>query len=96
MNENYYNKHYITTDAQGRIVDGWSDGPFPGRDITGAICINDQGGYQFRLCIGGEENPALYDMDGIPRYKWEDNQVVERAEEEICGKEKGAGANEAQ
>ena len=24
---NNYNKHYITTDAQGRITDGWSDGP---------------------------------------------------------------------
>ena len=30
MEENmydFYNKHYIVTDAQGRITDGWSDGP---------------------------------------------------------------------
>ena len=35
----YYNKHYIATDAQGRIVDGWSDGPYRGRDAAGAVCI---------------------------------------------------------
>lgn len=64
-----YNRHYITTDAQSRITDGWSDGPHPDRDATGAICINEQGGYQFRLFPGGEENPPLYTMDGIPLYR---------------------------
>ena len=74
----FYNKHYIATDAQGHISDGWSDGPHPERDTTGAICINEQGGYQFRLFPGGEENPPLYDMDGIPLYGWDGEQVIPR------------------
>lgn len=83
MNE-FYNKHYITTDAQSRIVFGWSDGPHPDRDTSGAICINEEGGYQFRLFPGGEENPPLYTMDGIPLYKWDGEAVVPRTEEEIA------------
>lgn len=80
----YYNKHYITTDTQGRITDGWSDGPHPDRDTTGAICINEQGGYQFRLSPGGEENPPLYTMDGIPLYRWDGELVMARTDEEIA------------
>lgn len=79
----FYNKHYITVDADGRITDAWSDGPHPDRDTNEAICINEQGGYQFRLSPGGEENPALWDMDGIPLYKWDGAQVIQRTAEEI-------------
>lgn len=79
-----YNRHYITTDAQGRITDGWSDGPHPNRDTSGAICINDQGGYQFRLWPGGEENPSLFAEDGIPLYKWDSSKVMPRTEEELA------------
>lgn len=82
--DNGYNKHYITVDDQGRIVDGWSDGPHPEKDTAGAICINEQGGYQFRLFPGGEENPPLYTMDGIPLYRWAGEAVVPRTEEEIA------------
>ncbi len=82
--DEFYNKHYITTDAQSRIVSGWSDGPHPDRDTSGAICINEQGGYQFRLFPGGEENPPLYTMDGIPLYKWDGEQAIPRTEEEIA------------
>lgn len=80
------NKHYITTDGQGRIIDGWSDGPHPTKDTTGAICINEQGGYQLRLILDSketEENPPLYTMDGIPLYKYADGEVIPRSEEEI-------------
>ena len=80
----YYNKHYIATDAQGRITDGWSDGPHRGRDAAGAVCINERGGYQFRLFPGGEENPPLYTMDGIPLYRRDGEAVVPRTEEEIA------------
>lgn len=81
----FYNRHYITTDANRRITSGWSDGPLRDRDTTDAICINEQGGYQFRLFPGGEENPPLYTMDGIPLYKWdsENQKVVKRTNEEI-------------
>ena len=68
MNE-YYNNHYITTDPEGRITYGWSTGPLPGRDTSGAVLLTDQGGYQFRLTPGGEENPPLYTEDGIPLYR---------------------------
>ena len=78
------NRHYIITDAQGRVTSGWSDGPHPTRDTTGAICINDQGGYQFRASPDGEENPALETDDGIPLYRWDGCQVVPRTEEEIA------------
>lgn len=82
--EEIYNKHYITEDDQSRILDGWSDGPHPEKDTAGAICINEQGGYQFRLFPEGEENPALWTMDCIPLYKYVDGQVVARTEEEIA------------
>jgi len=79
----FYNRHYITVDAQGRVTDGWSDGPRSDQDTTRAICINDKGGYQFRLFPGGEENPALYTMDGIPLYRWDGEKAVRRSDEEI-------------
>lgn len=95
MDDYISNKHYITVDDRGHIVDGWSDGPHPEKDTTGAICINEQGGYQFRLLVTfsnidgepwhqqTEENPALWDMDGIPLYKYEDGEVLERTQEEM-------------
>lgn len=79
----YYNRHYINTDMQGRIINGWSDGPHPERDTDGAVCINEQGGYQFRLYPRGEENPPLYTMDGIPLYRWDGEAVQTRTQEEI-------------
>ena len=83
MNE-FYNNHYITVDEQNRITDGWSDGPRPDRDTTGAILLSDNGGYQFRLFPDGEENPCLYEWDHmIPLYKYEDGEVVRRTTEEI-------------
>jgi len=83
MNE-LYNRHYITIDSQGRITNGWSDGPNPGRDTADAICLNAQGGYQFRLFPGGEENPPLFDADGIPLYRWDGEQVIARTAAEIA------------
>lgn len=81
--EEQYNKHYVTVDDQGRVVDAWSDGPFPDKDTTEAVCINDQGGYQLRLGDDGEENPPLFDRHGVPLYKWENGQVVARGAEEL-------------
>lgn len=81
--EEQYNTHYIKLDDQGRIVDGWSDGPFPDKDTENAVCINEQGGYQFRLTPGGEENPPLFDRHGFPLYKWENGQVAARTAEEL-------------
>lgn len=61
-------KHYIQVDEAGRIIAGWSNGSFPDRDTAGAILLTDQGGYQFRLEPGGEENPVLTNPDGTHRY----------------------------
>lgn len=83
MNEEIYNRHYITTREDGVITATWSDGPQPDRDTTYAVCINERGGYQFRMFPDGEENPAIYDTDGIPLYKWDGERVLRRTEEEI-------------
>ena len=82
--DKFYSKHYIVTDAKGRITSGWSDGPHPDREASNAVCINDQGGYQFRLSPDGEENPPLYTMDGIPLYRWDGKQPVLRTEAELA------------
>lgn len=79
--EPFYNQHFIEVDEQNRIVKGWSDAFAP--TTENAICINEQGGYQFRLWPDGEENPNLFTMDGIPLYKWDGEQVVARSEAEI-------------
>lgn len=87
MDEQYneqYNKHYVKTDGQGRIVEGWSDGPCPDKDTAGAVCIDQEGGYQFRLTPGGEENPSLFDRQGIPLYQYEGGQVAARSEAELA------------
>ena len=78
----FYNKHYITVDERGRIVCGFSDAFREPSDTD--ICINEQGGYQFRLFPGGEENPALFaDPYMIPMYKYDNGKVVKRTAEEI-------------
>ena len=82
--DEFYNKHYIKPDSSNRIIDCWSDGPRPDCDTADAICINEQGGYQFRLFPDGEENPSLYDAEGIPLYKWNGQAVVKRTAEEIA------------
>ena len=79
-----YFKHYIKCDKQGRIVDVWSNGPASKRDITDAICINEQGGYQFRFSPDGEENPFIFTDEGVPMYAWNGESVVERPGEEIA------------
>lgn len=79
----FYNKHYILIDTANNIILGWSDGPHNNKSTEGAICINDKGGYQFRLTPDGEENPPIYNMDGIPLYKWDGKQVIPRTEAEI-------------
>ena len=79
---NFYNKHYITVDEQNRIVNGFSDAFHQPTETD--ICINEKGGYQFRLYQDGEENPSLFDWNGmIPLYKWENSEVVRRTEEEL-------------
>lgn len=78
---NFYNKHYIRTDDRSVIVYGFSDA-FE-QPLETDICINEQGGRQFRLTLDSGENAPLKENHGIPLYKWEGNKIVERAKEEI-------------
>ncbi|MCM1215477.1 MAG: hypothetical protein NC548_13270 [Lachnospiraceae bacterium] len=79
-----YNNHYISIDEKNRVVDGWSDGPLPEKDIlSNDICINSKGSYQFCLIPDGEENPLLFTEDMIPLYKWDGETVISRTAEEI-------------
>ena len=71
-----YHKHYIKCDERGRIIDTWSDGPLYNRDITGAVCINEQGEYQFRFSPDGEENPFIFTDEGVPMYAWNGESVA--------------------
>lgn len=72
--------HYIIVDDNNCIIDGWSDGPC-NKDTSTAICIAESESYHFAFL--GEENPALFDMNGIPVYKYENGEVAPRTSEEI-------------
>lgn len=76
-----YNKHYVRVDAEERIIKGFSDAFEQPQE--GDVCIEEQGGYQFRLLAGGEENPTLCDDAGVALYKMEEGQVKQRTQEEI-------------
>lgn len=81
MNESY-DKHYITVD-NGRITDGFSSAF---RQPQGSdICINEHGGYQFRLFPDGEENPPLTDMlTGCRLYRYDNGQVRKATDAELA------------
>lgn len=81
-NMNFYNRHYIRIREDGCVVDGFSDA-FRQPSETD-ICINEQGGYQFRLFPGGEENPSLFEWEHmVPLFRWDGQNVVKRTDEEI-------------
>lgn len=85
MDFEHPNKYYLKTREDGAIIDAFSDGPHHERNTDGYILFG-QGGYQLRLTINGkqtEENPNMYDMIGIPLYKWDGTQIVARTKEEI-------------
>lgn len=76
-------RHYISTREDGAIIKTWSNGLFPDRDVSKAICIDEHGSYQFRFYPDGEENPLIYDEYHIPLYKWDGKKVVLRSDKEI-------------
>lgn len=78
-----YNKHYIVVDEFGNITSVWSDGPHYMKDTSNAVCITEEGSYQFRFTPGGEENPSIFTEDGIPMYKWDGTRVIKRTDDEI-------------
>ena len=75
-------KVYFQTDDQNRIIrcDGGCTTP---ADLTGWVQIDEGTGDKYNLCQSHYFDGGLYTMDGIPRYKLQDGQAVERTQEEI-------------
>ena len=72
-------KHYIITDASGRILRGFSD-DFE-QPSESAICVNEDGGRHFEL--DGCVNPPMIDMNGVSLFKFDGGKVVARTQEEL-------------
>ena len=70
-------RHYIVTDESGRVTDGWSSGEKPGiGPVQGCVLLTDAGEEHFPFA-------PLKTEDGIPRYKYENETVVLRTDQEI-------------
>ena len=75
-------KVYIQTDTEGRILccEGGYTTP---SDLTGWIEIDEGVRDKYNLCQSHYFDGGLYTMDGIPRYRWDGTQAVERTNEEL-------------
>ena len=75
-------KVYIQTDDQGRILrcEGGYTTP---ADLTEWTYIDEGTGDKYNLCQSHYFDGGLYTSDGIPRYRWDGTQAVERTEEEL-------------
>ena len=75
-------KVYIQTDEHGRIIrcDGGYTTP---ADLTDWTEIDEGTGDRYNLCQSHYFTGGLYTMDGIPRYRWDGTQAVERTNEEL-------------
>lgn len=81
--EEITSKVYVMTDNQSRIVrcEGGYTTP---EDLTGWVQIDEGTGDRYNLCQTHYFPDSIYTEDGIPRYKLEDGQAVERTEEELA------------
>ena len=74
---------YIKTDEQNRIVRCEGEYSLPS-DLSGWILIDEGAPCDKRnLAQSMYFDGGLYTMDGIPRYRWDGTQAVERTEEEM-------------
>ena len=75
-------KVYIQIDTEGRILrcEGGYTTP---NDLAGWQEIDEGTGDRYNLCQSHYFEGGLYTMDGIPRYRWDGTQAVERTEEEL-------------
>ncbi len=74
---------YIKTDEQNRIVRCEGEYSLPS-DLSGWILIDEGAPCDKRNLAQSMYFPGgLYTMDGIPRYRWDGTQAVERTEEEL-------------
>lgn len=78
-------KVYVLADDQGRITrceGGYTTGNIT--DPENWVQIDEGTGDRYNLCQSHYFPDGIYTEDGIPRYKLEDGQPVERTEEEIA------------
>lgn len=82
MDEEMKSKVYVQTDDQGRITrcEGGYTTPL---DLTSWTLIDEGYGDKYNLCQSNYFSGGLYTEDGIPCYKLEEGEAVERTEEEI-------------
>ena len=74
---------YIKTDEQDRIVRCEGEYTLPS-DLSGWILIDEGEPCDKRNLAQSHYFPGgLYTMDGIPRYRWDGTQAVERSEDEL-------------
>lgn len=72
-------RHYIMTDGQDRVIDGFSTGEHPGLGPTeGMLLLTDDGAERFPYAP-----LRTADQDAIPRYLYEYGGVRLRTEAEI-------------
>ncbi|MCL2718099.1 MAG: hypothetical protein FWE14_04890 [Lachnospiraceae bacterium] len=82
-----FHKHYIRkADEENEvygcfIVFGFSDA-FE-QPIENDVLISENGSYQFRLFPDGEENPKLFDDNGVPLYRYHRGKVRIRSKKEL-------------
>ena len=76
-------KVYIQTDGHGCILrcEGGYTTP---ADLTDWTYIDEGTGDRYNLCQGNYFPGGLYTMDGIPRYRWDGTQAVERTKDELA------------
>lgn len=75
-------KVYIQTDSQNHIIQ-CEGGYYPPADPTGWILINEGIGDRYNLCQSHYFEGGLYTVDGIPRYKYINSEVILRSDFEI-------------
>ena len=74
---------YIRTDEHGRITRCEGEYTLPS-DLDGWTLIEEgQPCDRLNLAQSHYFDGGLYTMDGIPRYRWDGTQAVERTEEEL-------------
>ena len=82
--ESYISKVYVLADGRGRILRCEGGYTMSNIDDLDAWTLIDEGiGDRYNLCQSHYFEGGLYTDDGIPRYKLEDGQAVERTTEEI-------------
>lgn len=77
-------KVYIQIDEESRIIrcdGGYSIGNIDNLDEW--ILIDEGYGDKYNLCQNHYFNDGLYTNIGIPKYKYENNKILERTEQEI-------------